>query len=67
MLFVTHSIAEAVFLSNRDLVMSPRPGRILEDITIDLGPDRTDAIRDSVKFMEYTSRIRSIIGRTGAP
>ncbi len=64
--FITHSIAESVFLSDRVLVMSPRPGRILEDIRIDLlRPRRTDA-RDTPVFAEYMHRIRTHLMGAGA-
>ena len=57
-LFITHSISEAVFLSDRVLVMSARPGRIIADLTIDLPESRTAEIRQDPKFFEYVSDIR---------
>ena len=48
--FVTHSIPEAVFLSSRIVVMSPRPGRIVEVIESGLPSDRTLDIRDTPEF-----------------
>ena len=51
-MFVTHSIPEAVFLSTRIVVMSPRPGRILEVIDIDLPADRTLDIRETPAFLD---------------
>ncbi|RYG34566.1 MAG: ABC transporter ATP-binding protein [Burkholderiales bacterium] len=62
--FITHSIAESVFLSDRVLVMSPRPGRILEDIRIDLPRPRRIETRDTVVFTDYMHRIRTLL--TGA-
>ena len=56
--FVTHSIPEAVFLSTRIVVMSPRPGRIHEIIDCDLGDDRPLDIRESAKFLEIAHRVR---------
>ena len=56
--FVTHSISEAVFLSNRIVVMSPRPGRILEIIDSDLPADRRLDIRESTRFLEVAHRVR---------
>ncbi len=63
--FVTHSIAEAVFLSTRILVMSPRPGRLVEDIAVDLPRDRKLAIRDTSEFAGYARRIRALFERMG--
>ena len=57
-LFVTHSIAEAVFLSNRIVVMSPRPGRILEIIESDLPADRGLDIRETTQFIDIAHRVR---------
>ena len=49
-LFVTHNVFEAVFLSSRVVVMSPRPGRIVADIPIDLPYPRLPALRTSLEF-----------------
>lgn len=56
--FVTHSIPEAVFLSSRIVVMSPRPGRIVDVIESTLPADRTLEIRDSAEFAEIAHRVR---------
>jgi NitT/TauT family transport system ATP-binding protein len=63
--FVTHSIAEAVFLSSRVVVFSPRPGRIVEDIPIDLPVERRLAIREEPAFAAYTRRIRALFESMG--
>lgn len=51
-LFVTHSIREAVLLSDKVVVMSPRPGRIVREIEVDLPRPRTLSVRDSASFDE---------------
>ena len=56
-LFVTHSIAEAVFLSHRVLVMSPRPGTIVREIAIPFGPDRQQDLRYSPEFAQLSGEI----------
>jgi NitT/TauT family transport system ATP-binding protein len=64
-LFVTHSIAEAVFLSDRVVVMSPRPGRIVADVAIDLPRPRTVELRASQAFGRLSFDIfRALTGRT---
>jgi NitT/TauT family transport system ATP-binding protein len=57
-LFVTHSIPEAVFLSTRIVVMSPRPGRIIDVIDCDLGPERPLDIRETPEFLRIAHRVR---------
>ncbi len=57
-LFVTHSIGEAVALSDRVLVSSPRPARIIADITIDLPRPRPDDVDDDPRFFELCSQVR---------
>lgn len=57
-MFVTHSIPEAVFLSTKIVVMSPRPGRIHEIIDCDLGPDRPLEIRETPHFLEIAHMVR---------
>ena len=56
--FVTHSIPEAVYLSTRIVVMSPRPGRIIDVIESTLPPERPLEIRDSPEFLEIAARVR---------
>jgi len=59
--FVTHSISEAVFLSNRIVVMSPRPGRILEIIGNDLPSGRRLDVRETTQFLEVAHRVRQAL------
>ncbi|MEO0636902.1 MAG: ABC transporter ATP-binding protein [Pseudomonadota bacterium] len=56
--FVTHSIPEAVFLSTKIVVMSPRPGRIHDIIDCDLGEERPLDIRESTEFLKIAHRVR---------
>lgn len=56
--FVTHSIPEAVFLSTRIVVMSPRPGKIIDVIDSHLPLDRTLDIRESPEFLEIAHQVR---------
>ena len=56
-LFVTHSIAEAVFLSHRVLVMSPRPGTIVKEFVIPFGNDRDQDLRYSSEFAQVSGEI----------
>jgi NitT/TauT family transport system ATP-binding protein len=56
-LFITHSVAEAVFLSDRVIVMTPRPGRIDRIIDIDLPRPRTLAMRETPQFTAYSREI----------
>jgi len=60
-IFVTHSIPEAVFLSNRIVVMSPRPGRILTVIESNLPSDRTLDVRETPAFLEIAHRVRQAL------
>ncbi len=56
--FVTHSISEAVFLSNRVVVMSPRPGRITDVINIDLPYPRNFETRELPRFFQLVTEVR---------
>lgn len=60
-LFITHSVAEAVFLSDRVIVMTPRPGRIDQVIDIDLPRPRTLAMRESSEFNRYNRQILDLL------
>jgi len=59
--FVTHSIAEAVFLSTRVVVMSPRPGRIADVIPIDLPRPRSAVTREDPRFFELVTQVREAL------
>jgi NitT/TauT family transport system ATP-binding protein len=63
--FVTHSIAEAVFLSTRVVVMSARPGRISKVIPIDLAQPRTGATREDPRFFELATEVREALHMGG--
>ena len=57
-LFVTHSIAEAVMLSDRVVVLSPRPGEIVDVVNIDLPRQRTQSVEESEEFAEHMALVR---------
>ncbi|HZU20896.1 MAG TPA: ABC transporter ATP-binding protein [Gaiellaceae bacterium] len=64
--FVTHSIPEAVFLSTRVVVMSARPGRIAQVIDVDLPQPRTNEVREEPRFFELVTEVREALARGGA-
>ncbi|MDH3442460.1 MAG: ABC transporter ATP-binding protein [Deltaproteobacteria bacterium] len=60
--FITHSIPEAVFLGDRVIVMTPRPGKVADIMSVDLPRPRTTSIRDEPKFIGYVRQIRERLG-----
>ena len=64
-LFVTHSIPEAVFLSSRVVVLSPRPGRITNVIEIDLPRPRNEDTRETRRYFELVTQVREALRRGG--
>jgi NitT/TauT family transport system ATP-binding protein len=58
---ITHSLSEAVFLSDRILVMSARPGRILEEITVDLPRPRTPEMIREQRFFDTLNRVGKVL------
>jgi NitT/TauT family transport system ATP-binding protein len=61
--FVTHSIPEAVFLSTRVVVMSPRPGRIDSEVPVDLPRLRTQDTREDTRYFELITEVREALRR----
>jgi NitT/TauT family transport system ATP-binding protein len=64
-LFVTHSIAEAIFLSDRVVVMSPSPGRVRTVVPIDLLRPRALSVQGTAEFAGYVSQLRDLFARIG--
>jgi NitT/TauT family transport system ATP-binding protein len=60
-LFVTHSIPEAVFLSTQVVVMSPRPGRVTGVVEIDLGQPREFETREEPKYFDKLVEVREVL------
>ncbi|MCU1424318.1 MAG: nitrate transporter ATP-binding protein, partial [Microbacteriaceae bacterium] len=66
--FVTHSIPEAVFLSDRVVVMSPRPGRIVDIVDVSLGETRGEMLREEKAFFASVTEVREALhGKPTAP
>jgi NitT/TauT family transport system ATP-binding protein len=64
-IFVTHSISEAIFLADRVIVISPRPGTVKADIQIELPRPRRLAAREMPEFIQYTKTIRILFQEMG--
>jgi NitT/TauT family transport system ATP-binding protein len=65
-LFITHSISEAIILADRVLIMSPRPGRVLSDIRVDLPRPRRMEDANSADFARLANEVRSHLRSSGA-
>lgn len=63
-IFVTHSVYESIYLSNRVIVMAPRPGRVIQEITVDAPPVRDASFRESAYYMELCRTASSALQRT---
>jgi NitT/TauT family transport system ATP-binding protein len=66
-LFVTHGIREAVFLSDRVLVFSRRPGTIVRELAVGLPRPRTLEVQETPEFNRYCAELRASIGLPPAP
>jgi NitT/TauT family transport system ATP-binding protein len=64
-IFITHSISEAIFLSDRVIAMTARPGTIADDITIDLPRPRDLSVINTDRFGRYAARLRSLLDAQG--
>jgi NitT/TauT family transport system ATP-binding protein len=65
--FVTHSIPEAVYLADRVVVMSPRPGRITAVVDVGIGRDRSELTREATAFFEKVTEVREALRGVEAP
>jgi NitT/TauT family transport system ATP-binding protein len=65
--FVTHSIPEAVYLSDRVVVMSPRPGRITDVIDVDLGRGRNEDTREDTSYYSTITQVREALRKVERP
>ncbi len=65
-IMVSHNVEEAVMLSDRIVVMSPRPGRVVEDVKIDVPRPRTDYLRDS-SYFTAVDKVLGILAQHGKP
>jgi NitT/TauT family transport system ATP-binding protein len=66
-LFITHSISEAILLSDRVVVLSPRPGRVQRIVEVDLPRPRTEAVRESQAFFRYDTELRRLLLEAEGP
>jgi NitT/TauT family transport system ATP-binding protein len=64
-IFVTHSIPEAVYLSSRIFVFTPRPGRVIEEVSIDLPSPRDPMVKDTPAFVRHTAALRHALAQGG--
>ncbi len=64
--FVTHSIREAAFLSERVIVMSPRPGRVVADVAVPFAYPRTAKLRDQHDFTDFSASVSNHLGHAMA-
>jgi NitT/TauT family transport system ATP-binding protein len=65
-LFITHSIAEAVFLADRVIVLTPRPGTIGDQFAVDLPRPRALDVMNTEQFGQHVRRVRAALGGRGA-
>jgi NitT/TauT family transport system ATP-binding protein len=64
-IFVTHSIPEAVYLSSRIFVFTRRPGRVMEEVRIDLPSPREPSVKDTPEFARHTGALRRALAQAG--
>ena len=64
-IFVTHSVYESVYLSNRIVVMAARPGRVIADLPIDEPYPRTDAFRSTPRYAEWCVQVSQALQKAG--